>query len=138
MASGVEDLGARLQRLRKGRGLTQAALAGRVGVSTPALCRWEKGQVRPRDSNMSALASALDVPVFALANGDEERAPAIPLEEVAERPIEGCDAADAVTDIVHSALSRLSPFHQFIAASKAQIARIAGTTADKVTILIEV
>ena len=49
-------LGNRLRQLRKQRGLTQRSLAQRLGVSTPALCRWEKGQTLPRKSNILAFA----------------------------------------------------------------------------------
>lgn len=58
---GAGSFGARLQRLRKDRGLTQAALADRLGVSKPTVWAWEQGKARPVESRMEALAQALEV-----------------------------------------------------------------------------
>lgn len=60
-ASGGEAFGPRLQRLRKERGMTQAALADQLGVSKPTVWAWEQGKARPVESRMEALAQALDV-----------------------------------------------------------------------------
>lgn len=60
--SGGGAFGSRLQRLRKERGLTQAALADQLGVSKPTVWAWEQGKARPVESRMEALARALDVP----------------------------------------------------------------------------
>jgi|SoiMethySBSTD1v2_1073268.scaffolds.fasta_scaffold5660373_2 putative transcriptional regulator len=38
--------GAELRRLRKQMGLTQAALATRVGVSSNSIARYERGEVK--------------------------------------------------------------------------------------------
>lgn len=59
--AGAGSFGARLQRLRKDRGLTQAALAEQLGVSKPTVWAWEQGKARPVESRMEALAQALDV-----------------------------------------------------------------------------
>lgn len=56
------SFGIRLQRFRKDRGLTQAALAEQLGVSKPTVWAWEQGKARPVESRMAALAQALDVP----------------------------------------------------------------------------
>lgn len=56
------SFGTRLQRLRKERGLTQAALAEQLGVSKPTVWAWEQGKARPVESRIDALAQALDVP----------------------------------------------------------------------------
>ena len=37
----------RLRRVRERAGLTQAELAEACGVTTGAVCRWEKGEIRP-------------------------------------------------------------------------------------------
>lgn len=52
--------------MRLTRGLTQAELAQRVGLTQPALSRIEAGQTQVRVEQVVALAQALDVPVMAL------------------------------------------------------------------------
>lgn len=65
------SFGAKLQRLRKDRGLTQAALAEQLGVSKPTVWAWEQGKARPVESRMATLAQALDVPVAELLIGSD-------------------------------------------------------------------
>lgn len=47
--------------LRKRQGLTQQALADRLGVEQPTIQRWEKGKREPELSQLIALAEALGV-----------------------------------------------------------------------------
>ena len=56
-----EGFGARLQRLRKSRGLSLAQLAEQLGVSKPTVWAWEQGRSRPVDSRLAALTEALGV-----------------------------------------------------------------------------
>jgi len=56
-----DDLAARLQRLRKDRGLTLAQVAGQLGVSKPTVWAWERGRARPLEERIDALAEALGV-----------------------------------------------------------------------------
>ena len=56
-----ESFGARLQRLRRSRGLTLSQLAAELGVSKPTVWAWEQGKARPVDGRIAALAKALDV-----------------------------------------------------------------------------
>ncbi len=56
-----DDLAARLQRLRKERGLTLAQVAGQLGVSKPTVWAWERGRARPIEERIDALAEALGV-----------------------------------------------------------------------------
>ena len=56
-----DDLPARLQRLRKERGLTLAQVAGQLGVSKPTVWAWERGRARPIEERVDALAEALGV-----------------------------------------------------------------------------
>jgi transcriptional regulator with XRE-family HTH domain len=53
--------GLRLQRLRAERGLTQAQIAGALGVSKPTVWAWEHGKARPVESRMARLAELLGV-----------------------------------------------------------------------------
>jgi transcriptional regulator with XRE-family HTH domain len=69
MSEDLEDLagrfGRRLRELREQAGLTQAALAGQVGVGKDAVARWEQGTREPLWSSVVALARALGVEVGA-------------------------------------------------------------------------
>jgi transcriptional regulator with XRE-family HTH domain len=52
-----------LRLLREGRGLTQDALAKRLGVATSTVARWEHAGRTPRPMNAARLASALGISV---------------------------------------------------------------------------
>lgn len=63
--------GAIIRRLREARGLTQAALAERLGVSDKAVSKWETGRGYPDITLVELLAQALGVSVVELLSGDE-------------------------------------------------------------------
>lgn len=67
-------LGARLQRLRKERGLTLSELARRLGVSKPTVWAWEQGKARPVESRFTPIAELLGVTVSELQAGDDDPA----------------------------------------------------------------
>ena len=120
-------LGNRLRQLRKQRGLTQRSLAQRLGVSTPALCRWEKGQTLPRKSNILAFANAFNLSEAELLTcGGTGSEPAAS---------EGVVAAKHTSDL--AAVSRGS-LGELLASCKAMIAEAAGTTPEQVRIYIEI
>lgn len=77
-------LGQNIQAARKAAGLSQEALAARVGVSRQALGKWEKDTALPGLDNLQALAEALGVSVDALlgAAGEPQAAagPAMTLD----------------------------------------------------------
>ena len=52
-----------LRDLREQAGLSQRALALRLGVRQQAVCRWEAGEVWPRSWMLRPLAGALGVSV---------------------------------------------------------------------------
>jgi transcriptional regulator with XRE-family HTH domain len=54
-------IGAKLNRLRRERGLTLADVAGALGVSKPTVWAWEKGKARPLPDRIEAIAEALEV-----------------------------------------------------------------------------
>lgn len=62
-------IGERIRQARKNAGLNQAALAGRVGVTQPAVANWESGVHDPRRLMLAKLADALSVPLEWLAEG---------------------------------------------------------------------
>lgn len=53
-----------LTLLRMSVGLTQAELAGRLGLSRATIIRWEAGTTRPAAHHVAALARHLGVPVL--------------------------------------------------------------------------
>ncbi len=69
-----EKTGKLIQELRKEKGLTQAALADRLGVTDRAVSKWERGRSFPDVSMLKPLAEALDVSVSELLDG-ERRSP---------------------------------------------------------------
>lgn len=70
-----ETVGARIRAARAERGLTQEALAARIGVSRSAVAQWETeraGQIR---GNLGRIAEALAVSVEFLLFGADKQAP---------------------------------------------------------------
>lgn len=117
----ARTLAARLKQLRISRDLTRAELAERSGISTPSIWAWETGRTVPRLGSLETLAKGLGVPVSELQIGAE----AMPAELPSALP-----ANENGGDLRTARLTEL------VAASKAQIAALAGTTPDRVTITI--
>ena len=65
------NIGERIRLARKEVGLTQDALANRVGVSRSAIAQWEtRPNVLPSHANMDALTEVLEVNYEWLAKGN--------------------------------------------------------------------
>jgi len=60
------NFAANLKRLRMAKGLSQANMAERLGVSGPSISGWEKGRARPKEDRLADLADLLGVPVSQL------------------------------------------------------------------------
>ena len=58
-----------IRQLREGRGLTQAELAERIGVSSKTISKWETAKGLPDISLLQPLAQALGVSVIELMDG---------------------------------------------------------------------
>jgi len=73
----VEDMSfpQRLATLRKQKGLTQQALAERVGVHVTGLRRYEAGTAQPTLDVLRRIAISLSVSADALVFDDDERGP---------------------------------------------------------------
>src|SRR5580658_7828183 len=69
------DFPARLAALRKDRGLTQQALAERVGIHVSQLRRYEAGGAQPTLDVLRRLAVALSVSADQLVFDSDERGP---------------------------------------------------------------
>ena len=63
--------GPAIKRLREEKGLTQAQLAERIGVSDKAVSKWETGRGLPDISLVEPLAKTLGVSVPELMNGEQ-------------------------------------------------------------------
>lgn len=61
------DLGPRIAQLRLDHGLSQEALANKLGVSRQAVSRWECGETLPDTENLIALADLFEVSLDELA-----------------------------------------------------------------------
>ena len=61
----------RLKDLRKKKGLTQAELAKKVGLSIATIQGYEQGKYEPKYENLCNLAIALDAGILDLVNKEE-------------------------------------------------------------------
>ena len=75
-------LGQNIQSARKAQGLSQEALAEKIGVSRQALGKWEKDTALPGLDNLQALAAALGIGVAELlgTQAADPAAPAVTLD----------------------------------------------------------
>lgn len=69
-------LGQNIQTARKAKGMSQEALAEKIGVSRQALGKWEKDTALPGLDNLQALAAELGTGVDALLGAQAESPPA--------------------------------------------------------------
>jgi transcriptional regulator with XRE-family HTH domain len=58
---GEETLGQRIARLRKGRGISQVELAGKIGIVQVLISDYENDKLRPHYEMIIRIALALDV-----------------------------------------------------------------------------
>lgn len=64
------QIGSRIQKFRKEKGLSRESLAADVGVASSTILRWEKGQLVPSFDNVMTVCGALGLRVSELI--DEE------------------------------------------------------------------
>lgn len=65
------DLSEQIRTYRQRRGLSQEALAERMGVSRQAVTKWEAGKARPSTEKLLQLSQVLEVPLEQLAGGQK-------------------------------------------------------------------
>lgn len=104
--SAKKQAGARIRRLRKGRNLSQQALAAAVGVHVNTVARWESDGIDPHHPMMPLIAAAL----------------CCPLERLTGEPFISYRRADGA-DGVWSA-SKRAVLEQFLAAYQARLAEL--------------
>lgn len=80
IAAALDQVGPRLQRLRKQRGITLTGLATATGISKSTLSRLETGQRRPSLEVLLPLAQAYRVPLDDLVGAPEVGDPRIRLK----------------------------------------------------------
>lgn len=80
-------LGRRIQALRKEQGLTQDALAERMGVTPQAVSKWENDQSCPDILSLPQLAKELNTTVDTLLTGAsaDSAVPAVPAKKPEDR-----------------------------------------------------
>lgn len=86
----VETLGKRICRLRKQANMTQRELANLLGISEPAVCKWETDSSMPDIMLLAPLARVLHTDLNTLLSYEETLSP--------EQVKEFADAADKVED----------------------------------------
>ena len=116
--SDAPSFGARLKKLRTKLGLSVAELARQLNVTRQAVWKWERDEVRPRQASLEVLAQTLNAPDIAALRTQS-------------------DIGD-VAPLISTPSSAVNPLPIVIDECKQSIAEAAGTTPEKVTILIEV
>jgi transcriptional regulator with XRE-family HTH domain len=67
------DIGGRLRALRQQKQLSQGDIEGRTGLFTSYLSRVENGHIVPSIGTLEKIARALDIPMYQLFIGGEEK-----------------------------------------------------------------
>ena len=65
----MEDIGRRIRKIRKSRGMTQSELADRIGVDRKQISKLENGRCLMQFDNMIALADATGVSLDYIVGG---------------------------------------------------------------------
>lgn len=103
------DVGSQIRRLREQRGLSQRALADLCDLSPNAVSLIERGASSPSVSTLHRLATALQVPITALFEGQDDKVELL-LSRAGRRPYSG--TANVVLESLGSGLEgqTLEPF----------------------------
>ena len=67
------EIANRLVQMRKEKGLSQEALAEKLGLSRQAVSKWERAESSPDTSNLITLAKLYNISLDELLNTDQER-----------------------------------------------------------------
>lgn len=66
------EIATRLAQLRKANGLSQEALAEKLGISRQAISKWERAEASPDTDNLIALAELYGMTLDALLNAESD------------------------------------------------------------------
>lgn len=66
------EIATRLAQLRKANGLSQEALAEKLGISRQAISKWERAEASPDTDNLIALAELYGMTLDALLNAEND------------------------------------------------------------------
>lgn len=75
------NIGARIKKARKLRGMSQDELAELVGVSQPSVSEWERGVSNPTMDSLGMVAKVLRVSLEWLGKGEGEIEPSASYQE---------------------------------------------------------
>ncbi len=76
-----ETIGMRIQMIRKAKGMTQEELAGKVGVSSQAVSKWENDTSCPDISLLPQLCSILGITTDELLTGKRDEVKMVPPQD---------------------------------------------------------
>ena len=76
-----ETIGNRISKFRKAKGMTQEDLAGKMGVSSQAVSKWENDASCPDISLLSKLCQILGITADELLTGKEPEVRLVPVEQ---------------------------------------------------------
>ncbi len=115
-------LGRRIQALRKEQGLTQEALAERMGVTAQAVSKWENDLSCPDIMSLPALAGHLHTTVDTLLTGKSsaESSPSVPAkrpEELIVRMAITAEDGTRITINLPFTVFRLASLHSLLTVS---------------------
>ena len=65
------DIGIVIKKYRKGAGMTQEEMANRLGVTTPAVNKWENSNSQPDNEVLATIARLLDISLDTLLSFHE-------------------------------------------------------------------
>ena len=60
------------ENARESAGMSREQMAGRLGIKTGTLEKWEAGRVEPRANRLQMIASLLNVPLLWLLGGSQQ------------------------------------------------------------------
>lgn len=85
------DIGAAIKTFRKKKGMTQAELARRSGISANALCSIEKDKSFPTKETIKAICTAMDIPtgylLFSAITEDDVPQDKLEVFRILQKPI---------------------------------------------------
>lgn len=77
----METIGNRISKYRKAKGMTQEELAGKLGVSSQAVSKWENDQSCPDIGLLPQLCKVLDITTDELLTGKTDEVRLVPAGE---------------------------------------------------------